>query len=160
MSSTNSLARIIGVLDRYLNSYPGGIPKALIKRSTSSLSTQPIICALVVVTDGGDPLSSELTELASSVCTKGLKLSLDVCKIGSARREELKTDNTLKALVARQSARVVIICGGSAAGGSLVEYTDGVSALLTYSLKDVASVIEIKRLFWSDLKMIMRKLAS
>ncbi len=157
MSSTNSSARTLGILDRSATLYPGGIPKALIRARSTRVSIQALHCALVVVSQA--PLGAELLELAKAICTKGLKLSLDLCKIDTVSREELASQDSIKALVTRQGADVVIICGGSATGGKLVEFPNGLSALLTYSLDEVASDTEKKRLFWGDIKLILPRLA-
>lgn len=157
MSSNNSAVGILGILDRLATLYPGGIPKALIRARSTRTNRQAFHCALVVASQA--PFGAELLELAKAICAKGLKLSLDLCKIDTVSSEELATQDSIKALVTRQGADVVIICGGSATGGKLVEFPNGLSVLLTYSLDQVASDSETKRLFWGDLKLILPRLA-
>jgi hypothetical protein len=159
MSSAVGSDQLVGILDRIGHLYPRGIPTSAI-RADNSFDPQTVPrwkfrCAIIAV-GSSEPLDESLATLAQAICTKGLRLPLDECAILAVTSESCEGE-ALESLVARVAAPVVVLCGGRTIPGTLREL-EGTVILSSYSLSEVACVVETKRGFWEHLKLIVPRL--
>jgi hypothetical protein len=156
MTEPLSTPRILAMLDRIVKLYPGGIPRGLIKQ-TSSVAASPSGKKLVLLIESAREIEADGRALAEAICSKGLKLPLEQCEVLCLSEERLSLEG-IKEISSQFGCRAVLILGAKKPAGQFERFSDRV-ALWSHSLKEIASEPSKKREFWEHLKSLIPILA-
>jgi hypothetical protein len=155
MSATHNTGQLLAILDKVARCYPGGIPRGAISAPHVQSKIAAVDCVLVALEPAGK-LEERLRALAEAIGTKGLRLSAERFLVRSVPAGSFG-DVELQALVPELAPKVMVVCGGGASPGTLVEVGDTL-LLHSYGLSLIADSVDTKKRFWEHLKLVMPRL--